>query len=119
MTTPPASLPSPSPDILREAIAAHCRVGSWFALRPLLVRMLAPHLVEAGPELLADLRAGAGGRCRTEADRLQRLLSQRQWHASAIAATGPRQAITVHCGGWRATLHLLARPLPHIETIGR
>lgn len=119
MTMPPASLPSPSPAVLRAAISANCRVGTWFALRPLLVRMLAPHLAEAGPELMADLLAGAGGRSRTEADRLQRLLSQRQWHASATPGTGPRQAITVQCGGMRATLNLLARPQPHIETIGR
>lgn len=107
----------PSLDVLRPAIAAHCRTGSWFALRPLLLRM--PTLPEAGPELLADLLASAGARARTEAERLQRLLSQRFWHLSPGLANGGRQAITVHCGAANWTIQLRLQPQLHIETIGR
>jgi hypothetical protein len=114
-----ASLDGTDATLMREAIAARCQVGSWYALRPLLVRIRAPHLAEAGPELLADLLADADARSRAQADRLQRLLSQRQWRASVTHGAGLRQSLIVHCGAMRATLHLLVRPQLHIETIGR
>lgn len=113
-----SSLDGADATLLREAIVAHCQVGSWYALRPLLLHMRAPHLAEAGPELLADLLAAAGARSRAQADRLQRLLSQRQWRVSVLHSAGPRQSLVVHCGAMRATLHLLVRPQLHIEIIG-
>jgi hypothetical protein len=114
-----ANLDGADAELMREAIAARCRVGSWYALRPLLMRMQAPHLAEAGPELLADLLTEADARSRVQANRLQRLLSLRQWRASVTHGTGLRQSLVVHCGAMRATLHLLLRPQLHIETIAR
>lgn len=105
-----------SPTPLREAIAAHCRMGSWFALRPLLHMQASEG---AGPELVADLLASAGARSRFEADRLQRLLSHRFWSASATSINGARPSITLHSGAGRWTLRLLRSPQLHIETIGR
>ncbi len=105
----------PSPEAVRDAIAGNCLVGSWFAMRPCLVQM--ESLAEAGPVLLADLLATAGARVRVEADRLQRLLSHRQWHARAGAALGGRRHITVTSGKVRWSMCLLLRPQLHIETI--
>lgn len=113
------SLAGADATLLRDAIAARCQVGSWYALLPLLMRMRASHLADAGPEWMADMLAGADARSRPQADRLQRLLSQRQWRASAAPGAGVRQTLIVQCGATRATLHLLVRPQPHIETIGR
>lgn len=105
----------PNPEALRHAIAVNCLAGSWFAMHPSLVQMGA--FAEAGPALLADLLASADARGRLEADRLQRLLSQRQWRASAGAARGGRRDILVWSGAARWTIRLLARPHLHIETI--
>lgn len=102
-------------DGLRQAITAHCVTGSWFAVRPLLMRMQT--LPERGPELVADLLSTAGARSRTEAERLQRRLSHGLWRASAGPSHGARQVLTLHCGGARWTVRLLLQPQLHIETI--
>jgi hypothetical protein len=109
-TSPPVSH-----GLVRHAIAARCMPGSWFAMRPLLIRMQTSP--EAGPELLADLLSMAGARSDAQAKRLQRQLSQALWRASAAPDPGAVQHLMVHCGAAHWTLRLLLRPQLHIETI--
>jgi hypothetical protein len=74
----------------RSRLAAGCRPDTWQRLAPRLAAMHVP--VGDGPEVLVLWLEQAGGRVRSDAQRVLRAMERHHWRVQAL--TGPYNAAT-------------------------
>ena len=74
----------------RSRLAAGCRPDTWQRLAPRLAAMHVP--AGDGPEVLVQWLEQAGGRVRSDAQRVLRAMERHTWRVQAL--TGPYNAAT-------------------------